>query len=156
MNYKNTPEGRAVRDKYADILSLKPPELIKPRMDSLSRAKIFSPFAALRGYEEEISDQDRVHELTERPEFSTEETNALSEKLAKLRKGMRIHIRFFREDLVYSPLGCYQELTGTVKSVDSVYKELVISTKDEYTLQKNPDEKLCFYDICEINVTDRT
>ena len=52
MNYKNTPEGKIVRQKYADILPLSRPEPIKPRMTTLNRAKIFSPFSALRGYDE--------------------------------------------------------------------------------------------------------
>ena len=30
MNYKNTPEGKIVRQKYADILPLSRPEPIKP------------------------------------------------------------------------------------------------------------------------------
>ena len=52
MDYKNTPEGRAVQYKYADLLPLSRPEPIKPRMTTANRAKIFSPFAALRGYED--------------------------------------------------------------------------------------------------------
>ena len=51
MDYKNTPEGRAVQSKYADLLSLSRPAPIKSRMTIQNRAKIFSPFAALRGYE---------------------------------------------------------------------------------------------------------
>ena len=32
MDYKNTPEGRAVQSKYADLLSLSRPAPIKSRM----------------------------------------------------------------------------------------------------------------------------
>ena len=61
MDYKNTPEGRAVQAKYADILPLSRPAPIKARMTTQNRAKIFSPFAALRGYEDELADEGREH-----------------------------------------------------------------------------------------------
>ena len=59
MNYKNTPEGKAVQYKYADLLPLSRPEPIKPRMNISNRAKIFSPFAALRGYEDGIASEGK-------------------------------------------------------------------------------------------------
>ena len=59
MDYKNTPEGRAVQSKYADLLSLSRPAPIKSRMTIQNRAKIFSPFAALRGYEDEIASEGK-------------------------------------------------------------------------------------------------
>lgn len=54
---KDTPEGRAVAEKYGDILPLSRPEPSRkhPRMALGNRAKIFSPFAALRGFDEELS-----------------------------------------------------------------------------------------------------
>ena len=50
-DFKNTKEGRAVAQKYSDILHLSRPEppVKHPRMALSNRAKIFSPFAALRG-----------------------------------------------------------------------------------------------------------
>ena len=58
-DYKDTKEGRIVAAKYADILYLSRPEpsILHPRMSVSNRAKIFSPFAALRGYEEEIAEE---------------------------------------------------------------------------------------------------
>lgn len=54
---KDTPEGRMVAEKYGDILFLDRPEPSRkhPRMALGNRAKIFSPFAALRGFDEELS-----------------------------------------------------------------------------------------------------
>ena len=62
-NYKNTPMGKAVQKKYADILhgSRPKPSYRHPRMTLSNRAKIFSPFAALRGYEEEIAAEGEEH-----------------------------------------------------------------------------------------------
>ena len=50
-DFRNTKEGRNVAQKYADILHLSRPEppVKYPRMALSNRAKIFSPFAALRG-----------------------------------------------------------------------------------------------------------
>ena len=61
-DYKNTEEGKNVARKYADILNSSRPEpsYKHPRMTLSNRAKIFSPFAALRGYEEEIAAEDRT------------------------------------------------------------------------------------------------
>lgn len=67
-NYKDTKEGRIVAAKYADILHLSRPEpsIRHPRMSVSNRAKIFSPFAALRGYEEEIA-EDEYYSAAEPP-----------------------------------------------------------------------------------------
>ena len=61
MDYKNTPEGKAVQNKYGKILHASRPEPPHnhPRMPMSNRAKIFSPFAALRGYENEIASKGR-------------------------------------------------------------------------------------------------
>lgn len=58
-DFKNTKEGRNVAQKYADILHLSRPEppVKYPRMALSNRAKIFSPFAALRGFDDEISSE---------------------------------------------------------------------------------------------------
>ena len=46
MDYKNTPEGRAVQSKYGKILHVSRPEPPHnhPRIPMSNRAKIFSPF----------------------------------------------------------------------------------------------------------------
>lgn len=56
---KDTPEGRTVAEKYGDILHRARPEPSRkhPRMALGNRAKIFSPFAALRGFDEELSQE---------------------------------------------------------------------------------------------------
>ena len=53
-DFKNTKDGRNVAQKYADILHLSRPEppVKYPRMALSNRAKIFSPFAALRGFDD--------------------------------------------------------------------------------------------------------
>ncbi|RRF96835.1 MAG: hypothetical protein DUD27_02745 [Lachnospiraceae bacterium] len=56
---KTTPTGIATAAKYADIIAMPRPELHHQRMDILNRAKIFAPFDALRGFDEEIDEVDK-------------------------------------------------------------------------------------------------
>lgn len=62
--YQESALGRETARKYADILDKSRPDSPEsrrkhPRMSLQSRAKIFSPFAPLRGREnEEISGED--------------------------------------------------------------------------------------------------
>lgn len=53
--------------KYDDIIGMEYPlkshdEVRYPRMDIGDRAKIFSPFSALKGYEEAIEEKNKVPE----------------------------------------------------------------------------------------------
>ena len=126
--YMTTEEARRVRQKYPDILRMTRPEppADHPRMSLQNRAKIFSPFAALRGYEEEIADQNRVHELIEKEEISDEDKNALSDKLFQCKRGTVVTARYFRKDETYAPLGSYCTVTGPVQRVDPVERVLVL------------------------------
>lgn len=155
-DYKNTPEGRVVRQKYADILVLSRPEPIKPRMAALNRAKIFSPFAALRGYDEEISDQDRVQGLVAKTDLSDEDKGRLSGRLLQVKKGMRVTVRYFKDDMVYPPLGTYTTMTGTVSRIDPVYREIEIRSGGTTApglnakLEKSPPTCISFDDLVQV------
>lgn len=56
-------------DTYSDIIGLdRPPVPLKhPHMDVLNRAKIFAPFAALRGFDERISEEN-IRKMKESPD----------------------------------------------------------------------------------------
>ena len=71
-DFRNTKEGRNVAQKYADILHLSRPEppVKYPRMALSNRAKIFSPFAALRGFDDEISSEGASKLLVKKVELS--------------------------------------------------------------------------------------
>ena len=56
MNYKNTPEGKIVRQKYADILPLSRPEPIKPDKVKSSTESI-----------ESIESRSQLYDLTYGP-----------------------------------------------------------------------------------------
>ena len=100
-DYKNTKEGRIVSQKYADILHLERPEpsAKHPRMSVANRAKIFSPFAALRGFDDELAEEGAQTLRESKAELSEEEKSALSARLAGLRRGMTVTVRYFVPDL---------------------------------------------------------
>ena len=63
--------------KYQNIINSERPEPIKPRMELSDRAKIFSPFAALKGYEEKIEIKDGINMCEE--DMSLEHIRELEE-----------------------------------------------------------------------------
>ena len=125
-DFKNTKEGRTVARKYADILHLSRPEppVKHPRMALSNRAKIFSPFAALRGFDDEISSEGASKLLVKNVELSDEEKNNLSDKLLQVKKGMKVVVRYFVK--TSESTGKYISLTGTVVMIDPVYCELKV------------------------------
>ena len=68
--------------QYDDIINLDRPKSIRPKMSLRDRAKIFMPFAALKGYEEAIEYQKI--ELKERVELSEEGKEELDKKLKSI------------------------------------------------------------------------
>ena len=59
-NYKNSKIGRETAQKYGDILEMERPQTEEslrnhPRMTLQKRAKIFSPFSPLLGYDEQLA-----------------------------------------------------------------------------------------------------
>ena len=115
MDYKNTPEGRAVQNKYGKILHASRPEPPRnhPRMPMSNRAKIFSPFAALRGYEDEIASEGRDHLKGNRIELSEEGKEVLNQKISQLWKGQEITIKYFTD-------GYYENVAGVLAAMQKM------------------------------------
>lgn len=144
INYKNTSEGKVVQSKYADLLPLSWPVPIKPRMTIQNRAKIFSPFAALRGYEDEIASEGKDHLKGKRIELSVAQKELLGNKISQLQKGQAVKIKYFTD-------GYYEELPGKVDSVDAINKELKIYTGVTNAIGKELPTIIPFEDILEVN-----
>ena len=70
---ERTMQQTAADRKYADIIDLPRPEMHHQRMDPLNRAKIFAPFDALRGFDEEIDEVDRQNSVDSSEEYSDED-----------------------------------------------------------------------------------
>ena len=143
----NTPEGRAVQSKYGKILHASRPEPPHnhPRMPMSNRAKIFSPFAALRGYEDEIASEGRDHLKGNRIELSEEGKEALNQKISQLWKGQEISIKYFTD-------GYYEGVVGVLDAVDAINKELRIYTGSINDTGKELPTIIAFEDILQIGV----
>lgn len=99
-------------------------------MSVSNRAKIFSPFAALRGYEEEIAEEKWLQTRVTKKLLSEEEAAELSDCLLQVKKGMAISIRYFKEDTEHPaipPLGIYETITGKVEMIDAIFRQITIS-----------------------------
>ena len=152
-DFKNAKEGRLVAQKYADILHLSRPEppAKHPRMSITNRAKIFSPFAALRGFDDEISSEGATKLLVKKVELFDEEKNNLSDKLLQVKKGMKVVVRYFVRTTENT--GKYMSLTGTVVMIDPVYRELkVMRDNDRKTvgIEKELPVVIPFDDIADL------
>lgn len=74
--------------EYADILDCDRPTFPQRKAMSVrERAAQFSPFAALRGYDDEIAESARI--TSERRQLSEEENSVLNEKLRILCENIR-------------------------------------------------------------------
>lgn len=152
-DFKNTKEGRIVAQKYSDILHASRPEppAKHPRMSITNRAKIFSPFAALRGFDDEISNEGAAKLLVTKIELSDEEKNNLSDKLLQVKKGMEITVHYFLH--VNENTGRYETISGTVVKLDTVFCELKILPKTvqkSVGIEKDLATVIPFEDICEL------
>lgn len=85
------------KEKYRDIIHAQRPPVPEghPRMSILNRAKIFSPFAALRGYDEKINEQDEKSLWTARVELAEEVQENIGRRLSNLQKNSQIAVTHF-------------------------------------------------------------
>lgn len=95
------------------------------------RAKQFSAFSPLRGYNELLKTKEKI--IVQKHEFTEESIQELSLKLSKVRKGMLVKAVYFSN-------GEYLETEGVVSALDLCYKKLTlvkteISFEDIYDLK---------------------
>lgn len=125
--------------KYDDIIHMEYPlkssDITKhPRMKVEDRAKIFAPFAALKGYEEAITAKQKI--IVPRMELSEESKEYLDLQLGKmeqlLAKGQHpiITAVYFHKDKVSDEDGGeYIQFTGMVAKFDKTSRILQIVEK---------------------------
>ncbi len=92
-------------------------EKTRAKMPASQRAKQFAPFAALKGFEDAITQKEKV--FLPRPEFSEEMAQKLDEDLKKIQKGQKITVTYYYD-------GEYFDFSGTVKKLDLFFKTLTI------------------------------
>lgn len=85
------------------------------KMSRLDRAKQFSPFAALKGYEVALRSKEKV--LVPRIDLSEEAQAELDQKLHMLTKGDLVTVVYFQR-LADSDAGEYLQITGQVSRLE--------------------------------------
>ena len=135
-NYRNSKIGQETAQKYGDIIEMERPQTEEslrkhPHMTLQNRAKIFSPFAALRGYDEQLAAEKQRTERVIKRILTEDEMSALSNRLMQVTQGMTITVRYFKEDTSYPEIpsvGNYITLTGKADRIDPVFRTLLIQT----------------------------
>ena len=130
-----------------------------PKMSLNQRAKIFSPFSALRGFEEAIDSKLKPYvSKIELSEEDQEKINlVLSELAARMKNGRqaRLHpvvtIAFYipctdENSEFYGLRGTYETLTGAVRKIDPIIRKTI--QIDETVIE--------FSDILDIRIKAQT
>lgn len=121
--------------KYSDIINLSRPVSGHPKMSNADRAKIFSPFAALKGYEEAVKSKEKIR--VDRIELSDEEKERINRKLCLLKKGQPVTLVYFHRDPGSDGSGGtaegeYLTLTGILEKIEMVFQMLIVNGKKIY------------------------
>lgn len=157
-DYKNTPDGKRTAIKYADIINLNRPASSRPKMDLTQRAKIFSPYDALRGFDEAIDSANQKSGRVQKVLLSEEEKKLLSDRLLRIRKGMMVTIQYFDADP--DGLGTCKTANGAVTKLDPVRKTIEIQERTPDTtggkLEKVLPTVIRFDDLLTVDSSDIT
>ncbi|MCD7763937.1 MAG: hypothetical protein LUI14_12240 [Lachnospiraceae bacterium] len=101
-----------------------------PRMPLEERAKIFAPFAALRGHSDRLSEESGKLLRSSRVSLSEEEAAVLSDRLSRMKRGSIVTVTYFIPDTPDGDVGCYVPLTGRVAALDTVFRTMQLRTGD--------------------------
>ncbi len=113
---------------YQDILYLSRPISKHPKMSVENRAKLFTPFSALRGFDIEIltTEQDRL--LVPQISLASDREEEIYRLLNGLHQGDWATVTYFVpvKHIAGQLLGEYTVVSDTVKKVDDVEQFLVL------------------------------
>lgn len=113
---------------YQDILYLSRPISKHPKMSVENRAKLFTPFSALRGFDIEIltTEQDRL--LVPQISLASDREEEIYRVLNGLHQGDWATVTYFVpvKHIAQQLLGEYTVVSGEVKRVDDVEQLLVL------------------------------
>lgn len=139
-----------IKGNYNDIINYQYNGIKKhKKMSIYKRSAQFAPFAALKGYDNEISETARL--TGEKKTLSNQITNSLDLKLRILKENIDTSpivkiIYFVKDDKKQG--GSYKEIIGKVKKID-VYKRIIImnneisiSIKDIYKIESSIFNKI--------------
>ena len=114
---------------YTDILNKERPLSSHPQMDLGNRAKLFSSFDALRGFDLALLAKQVERQLTVRASLLDDAQELLDRKLHMIQPGTKVTITYFRMEKMIgdTEVGTYITETGTVETIDMQEKAVVLS-----------------------------
>ena len=113
---------------YQDILYCSRPVSRHPKMSIENRAKLFTPFSALRGFDIEILTQEQDRLLVPQISLASDREEEIYRVLNGLHQGDWATVTYFVpvKHIAQQLLGEYTVVSGTVKKVDDVEQLLVL------------------------------
>ena len=113
---------------YQDIIRLSRPFSNHPKMAIANRAKLFTPFAALRGFDIEILTQEQDRLLVPQISLASDQEDEIYHLLNGLHQGNWATVTYFVpvKHIAGQLLGEYTVVCGEVKRVDDVEQLLVL------------------------------
>ena len=109
---------------YDDIIDLPHPTSERhPRMPMANRAAMFSPFAALSGYDDAVKETARLTDG--KIELTEEEKANLDARLQLLEPGIAASFTYFQPDSRKQG-GAYVTASGEVKRIDGIAREIIL------------------------------
>lgn len=113
---------------YQDILTLSRPISKHPKMSVENRAKLFTPFSALRGFDIEILTQEQGRLLVPQISLASDREEEIYRVLNGLHQGDWATVTYFVpvKHIAQQLLGEYTVVSGEVKRVDDVEQLLVL------------------------------
>lgn len=113
---------------YGDMIHLSRPISRHPKMSVENRAKLFTPFSALWGFDIEILTKEQDRLLVSRVTLGTDQQELIRHRLNDIRSGQRVTVTYFSliKELEGIPLGEYVTQIGRVQRVDDFYQVLVL------------------------------
>lgn len=113
---------------YQDILYCSRPVSRHPKMSIENRAKLFTPFSALRGFDIEILTQEQDRLLMPQISLASDREEEIYRVLNGLHQGDWATVTYFVpvKHIAQQLLGEYTAVSGEVKRVDDVEQLLVL------------------------------
>ena len=113
---------------YQDILYCSRPVSRHPKMSIENRAKLFTPFSALRGFDIEILTQEQDRLLMPQISLASDREEEIYRVLNGLHQGDWATVTYFVpvKHIAQQLLGEYTVVSGEVKRVDDVGQLLVL------------------------------
>ncbi len=101
----------AVRS-YEDIIEMQRPTAKRRGMEIAHRAKIFAPFAALKGFEDCVREKEIIFE--ERKILTDDQIEKIDQRLRSLKDDDRITAEYFVVHPLDTAIGQYKKIMGPI------------------------------------------